>query len=175
MKAGLVLAFLVVSGGIALADDPAPVFSADGYANIKIGMTPDQLERAVRQKLTFNPFANHGCSLFTTPQMELVGLSFVVDRKILVRINVDYFSASSKPRSIKTAAGVGLGSSEEELLSAYGSAAVVKPNPGDPSWHTVTIESPDHSNGLIFETDGKKVTSMRAGSYPAITLINGCP
>ncbi len=175
MRAGLVLAGLMVSGAIALADEVAPVFSADGYDAIKIGMNPDQMERILRQKIGYNPYTNHGCSSFTTPQMEPIGLSFVIDQKQLVRINVDYYSASSQPRAIKTAAGIGLGSSEEELLKAYGTAAVVKPNPADPVWHSIVVESADHSRGLIFETDGKTVKSMRGGSYPAISYPNGCP
>jgi len=175
MKAGLALACLMVSGVMALADEAPPVLSAEGYGALKIGMNDEQAERALHEKLTYNPFTNRGCSLFTMPQFEAVGLSFVMDHKKLVRINVDYFSASSKPRAIKTAAGIGLGSSEEELLKAYGSAADVKPNPGDPTWHTITVDSSDHTGGLVFETDGSKVTSMRGGAFPSIALLNGCP
>ncbi len=175
MRAGLVLAGLMFSGVIALADDPAPIFSANGYGDVRIGMKVEQMERVLHQKLPYNPFDNHGCSLFTTPQMELIGLSFVMDHKELVRINVDYFSASSQPRAIKTADGIGLGSSEEELLTAYGAAAAVTPNSGDPTWHTVTVDSADHGGGLIFETDSKTIKSMRGGSYPAIALPSGCP
>lgn len=177
MKTGLALAglfcsSLVLSG--ALAEDAEPVLSAEGYANIKIGMNPEQMERVLHQKIAYNPFENHGCSLFSTPQMERIGLSFVMDHKLLVRINVDYYSANSQPRAIKTAAGIGLSMSEEELLKAYGATAVVKSNPGDPTWHTVFVDSTDHRSGLVFETNGKSVKSMRSGAYPAIANENAC-
>jgi hypothetical protein len=176
MKIGLALAGLFCSGLMlsnALAEE-ADVLSADGYSNIKIGMPPEQVERALHQVLGYNPYANRGCSLFTTPQMEPKGLSIVIDQKRLVRINVDYYSANSKPRTIKTAEGIGLGMTEEELLKAYGAAAVVKPNPGDPTWHTIFVDSADHMSGLAFETDGKTIKSMRAGSYPALDIEVSC-
>jgi hypothetical protein len=176
MKIGLASAGLFCSGlmlSSALAEEPA-VLSAEGYSNIKIGMVPERLERALGQKFAYNPYTNHGCSLFTTPQMEQKGLSFVIDKKLLVRINVDYYSANSKPRAIKTAAGIGLGMSEEELLKAYGAAAVVKPNPGDPTWHTIFVDSADHTSGLAFETDGKTIKSMRAGNYPGLDVETAC-
>jgi len=174
MKAGWILAGLVLSGAAASADD-APVLSVDGYARLKIGMTPEKMESVLSQKVGYNQYANHGCSVFTTPAMEHLGLSFVIDNKKLVRINVDYYSANAEPRKTKTIAGVGLSSSEDEVLKVYGADASVKPNPADPQWHTIFVDTPDHASGIAFETDGKTVKSMRAGTYPALSTATGCP
>jgi len=174
MKAGWTLAALMFSSAAALADEAA-VLAADGYARLKIGMTPEKMESVLGQKLGYSPYVNHGCSVVTTPQMERLGLNFVIDSKKLVRINVDYYSANSEPRKTKTSAGVGLSASEDEVLKAYGAEAIVKPNPADPQWHTIFVDTPDHASGIAFETDGKTVKSMRAGTYPALSTATGCP
>lgn len=169
---GFVFAVTIVPG--AMAQDYPHVLSVDGIGNIKIGMNNEQVERNLHEKTPYNQFTNHGCSQFTTPGLEPTGISFMIEQKRLTRINVEFYGTDPRPLAIKTEAGVGLGSAEEDVRKAYPNA-VVKNNPSDPTWHTIVAETPDHSRGLIFETDGKKVKSMRAGENPAIAYADGCP
>ena len=163
---------LAVAGG-ALADDVLSPLSMNGIGPLKVGAQQEIVERYLHDKLPYNQYANHGCSTVSTQQLEPTGLSFMLEKKILTRINVDYYGTDPRPLEIKTDTGVGLGSSEDDVRKAY-PGAVVKPNPADPTWHTIVMETPDHTRGIIFETDGKTVKSMRAGENPAINYANGC-
>ncbi|GAA0539217.1 hypothetical protein FHS83_003681 [Rhizomicrobium palustre] len=171
----LVPAFaMVLAASAAYAEEDLPtLLSEDGISDVKIGMKQDALERALHEKVLFNAYANGGCVAFTTKKLEAAGLGLLMFQKQLARVSVEYYSADTHPLAIKTAAGIGLGSSEEDVLKAY-PGAKVKPNPADPSWHTVIWETADHSKGIVFETDGKKVKSMRAGLNPFIATPDGC-
>jgi len=173
MKRMLGLVAAVMIAPAATAQDYPHVLSVDGIGNIKIGMNPEMMERYLHEKTPYNQFANHGCSQFTTQKLEPTGISFMMEKKRLTRINVEFYGTDPRPLAVKTEAGIGLGSAEEDVLKAY-PGAIIKANPADPTWHTVVAETPDHSRGLIFETDGKTVKSMRAGENPAIAYINGC-
>jgi hypothetical protein len=157
----------------AVADDLPRNLGPDGLGDIKIGMPVDKVELLLSNKLGYNPFANRGCSVLTTPKLEPTGLSLMIESRRLTRINVDYVGKSPIPETFKTDAGIGLGSTEQDVLKAYPDARV-KANPADPTWHTIIADVPDHSKGIVFETDGKTVKSMRAGSNPAISYANGC-
>lgn len=164
-----VLLFAVLFAGSAFGASPDNLLSADGLGTIEIGMQLDRLERVVRTKLAYNPYANHGCSPVTTLELEPRGISFTIDSKRLTRINLEFYGTDPRPLAIKTEAGVGLGSPEEDVTKAYGSRVRIKPNAADPTWHTLYVDAPDHSRGIIFETDGKTVKSVRAGEYPSIS------
>lgn len=171
----LVPAFaMVLAFSAAAAEEDYPtLLSQDGISDVKFGMNSESLERVLHEKVLYNAYANHGCSAFTTKKMEPVGLGFLMVQKRLVRVSVEFYGTDPRPLTIKTAAGIGLGSPEEDVLKAYPDAKV-KPNPADPSWHSIIWETPDHSRGIAFETDGKKVKSMRAGENPALSSPDGC-
>lgn len=171
MKRAFLLSILLAAP--ALAYDYPTGLSADGIGDIKVGMPVERVEAAIRDKLGYNQFTNRGCSVLTTRQLEPSGISFLIEAKVLARINVDYIGKSEIPATIKTDTGVGLGSSEADVKTAYPNAKV-KANPYDPTWHTIVAETPDRSKGIVFETDGKTVKSMRAGANPALNYPHGC-
>jgi hypothetical protein len=146
--------------------------SLDGFGPLKFGMPADQVERLLHDEKPYNPYASSECRQFTIPQFEPAGLSFVVEGRKLVRIDVD-FGNGKVEASAKTDTGIGLGSAEENVLKAYPNA-VIKPNPSDPAWHAIIVETPDHSRGIIFETNGKTVKSIRAGARPVISATEAC-
>jgi hypothetical protein len=157
----------------ATAENTPWVLSQDGIGPVHIGMNTDQVERIVHTKMGYNQYRNHGCSTMTTKELEPLGISFMIEAKHLSRVNVDFYGTDPRPLAIKTDAGIGLGSSEEDVLKAY-PAARIKPDPADPTWHTIIVESPDRTRGLVFYTNGKTVKSMRGGINPAISYPNGC-
>lgn len=173
MKRAFLVSFLVAAAAPAFALDYPNGLSPDGIGNIKIGMSSDRLEAVLHQSTGYSQYTNHGCSILTTPALEPSGISLMIEKKVLTRINLDYVGKSEIPATIKTDTGVGLGSTEEEVKKAYPNAKV-KVNPADPTWHTIIDETTDHAKGIIFETDGKTVKSVRAGANPAISYANGC-
>lgn len=173
MKRAFLVLVLLATTAPAFADDIPNGLNEDGIGNIKVGINVDRLEQLLHDKLGYNQYTNHGCSTLTTRHLETTGISMMIENKILTRINVDYYGKSELPLTIKTDTGLGLGSNEADVLKAYPNAKV-KRNAADPTWHTIFVETPDLSKGIVFETDGKTVKSMRAGANPAISYPNGC-
>lgn len=168
------LAAFCLTAVSALALEPPYVLAPDGINELKIGKEVGQVERTLHANLQYSQFARHGCAVLTTDSLTPLGISIVIEAKHLSRVNVDFYADSDLPQTIKTEAGVGLGSSEADVLSAYGDKAKVAPNPQDPTWHTITVETPDHQSGIVFETNGKSVKSMRAGTNPTLAYPLPC-
>jgi len=174
MKRAIVVAAVLAAMLPALAQDAPTVLTEDGLGSLKIGMDIDQMERVLHTRITYNPYQNHGCSLVTTKEMEPRGISLMIEAKHLSRIGIDFYGTDPRPLTIKTDNGIGLRSTEAEVLAAYGARARVVPNAADPTWHTIYVESPDRTKGVVFETNGHTVKSMRAGANPAIATAIGC-
>jgi hypothetical protein len=88
---------------------------------------------------------------------------------------IDIWNLGSPP--VRTELGFGFGSRETDVIEVYGSRASVTPHPYLENLGSyITVDAPDHSRGIIFETDHRRdtVTSFRAGLYPALAYIEGC-
>lgn len=157
----------------ALAQDTPWVLSPDGIGPLKIGVDDSTMERHLHTRLGYNRYKDRGCSTLITKELAPTGLSYTIESKYLTRINLDFYSNDPRPLAIKTDTGLGLGSSEEDVLKAYPDAQV-KPNELDPTWHTIIALSPSRTKGIVFETNGKTVKSIRAGLTPTIYPPNPC-
>lgn len=171
MKRVLFLAALLTD--TANAEVPL-VLSATGLGDIEVGTDVGRLQRMVDGPLPYDHYANHGCGVVTTKEQEAYGISYMIESNILTRINIDYYGNDPRPLEIKTAAGIGLGSTEAEIAKAYKGKMRIENDTGDPTWHTIYVDSPDQKDALVFETDGKTVKSMRAGAYPGVSYPDGC-
>ena len=94
------------------------------------------------------------------------GLEFMVENGTIARIDV-------KRPGILTEAGAQIGTPEAELKRLYGSRLGWMPHKYVDRGHYAEF-SPDKTNYLIFETDGRKVTVIRAGRPPAVRYVEGC-
>jgi len=168
MKHWLIFALIAGTFG---ANAAAPVFSANGLDPVKIGDTIARLGIDLRQRVDVGAQGD-SCVLFSTRDGENFGISYLISDRVLARINVDYYGTSTDPTTIRTAEGIGLGSTEEDVMKAYGARVRAEPDTGDPTWHYLYVDDPASGRGLRFDTDGKKVTSMHAGQYPE--LKGGC-
>jgi hypothetical protein len=176
MKCTLALSLVLaaLAAGSAFADDVESwVLSQDGIGPATVGMKIDQLQKAIRETLAYDPVSNNGCSQLTNKHLGPMGLSFTLEAGYLTRVDVEFYGTDPRPRLFKTEAGIGLGSREEDLLKAYPGARI-KPNPADPSWHTVIAENPEHTKGMVFETNGQTVKSIRMGNFRAISHLKQC-
>ena len=169
MKRCLVLACVMAMVGTANAADE--VLTPDGLAPVKIGWKVPALENVVGHKITPNPT---GCSIVVDYREEHLGISYMLEERRVTRISVDYYGNSPSPLTIRTAAGIGLGSTEDEVMKAYADRIRVEPYDGDPSRHHLYVDEPDHSRGMAFDTDGTKVKSMHTGEYPALGYTEWC-
>jgi hypothetical protein len=149
-----------------------PMVSLDGFGPLKFGMASEEVERLIQYDKPYRLGASDECKQFTMPQFESQGLSFTMERQKFIRLDIA-FGARHLDGSARTDTGIGLGSAEADVLKAYPDAKV-KPNPADPSWHTITIQTPDRSRGIAFETNGKTVKAIRAGFTLVISTTEAC-
>jgi hypothetical protein len=69
---------------------------------------------------------------------------------------------------------VHIGSTEREAHDAYRGRLRIQPHKYDSTGHYLILDAADRKSALVLETDGKRVTSMRAGVRPAVDYVERC-
>lgn len=103
------------------------------------------------------------------------GLAFMVIGGRIVRI--DAFMDQSGPSVVRTLSGIGLGSSEADVLAAYPGRVEVSGHPYLETGRYLVFTPTDPAYGafsMIFASDGERVTSFRSGETDAVGAIEGC-
>jgi hypothetical protein len=75
---------------------------------------------------------------------------------------------------LHTFAGAGIGTTENELKSMYGSRLDIQPHKYDANGHTITLKSSAGDHGLRFETSDGRVTAIQAGPWEHLNYVEGC-
>src|SRR4051812_13056728 len=141
----------------------------DGLGQIQIGMN---LDDAVNMGLlNENPNMKPQCD-FVFPAVGAGipdGVSVMVVKGKVARIDVD-------TGAVTTEDGVRVGDSEQKVQSVYDGDLQVEPHKYITGGHYMTVMGDSTSAGkaIVFETDGKKVTSFRAGRLPEVKWVEGC-
>jgi hypothetical protein len=147
------------------AGDPvraAEAVSADGFKGVRIGMSLEEAIRAYGAALTqTDGLAPRGARCFhVSPAYRSGAFAFLVVQGRIARIDV------FAPGPV-TAEGVGVGSTEADVLRAYAGRVHAEP-------YFLTAE-PHDGFAFWFETDGNAVTQFRAGPPSDVRRIQGCP
>ena len=143
--------------------------SEDGLGQIQIGMN---LDDAVNMGLlNENPSMKTECD-FVFPAVGAGipdGVSVMVVKGKVARIDVD-------TGAVTTEDGVKVGDSEDKVQSVYDGDVQVEPHKYIEGGHYMTVmgDSASAGNAIVFETDGKRVTSFRAGRLPEVKWVEGC-
>lgn len=158
---------------------PPPALTVEGYGPVKIGMTRAQAERVLGAKLNMyflDDTDPNACGTGARADGKNPDVIYMLEDGKIVRIDVitlDTGTPSAPP--VRTAKGIGLGSTEAQVRAAYGAAVKVEPHPYlENAGHYLVVKSPGGKTGIIFETDLKKVIGFRAGVYPPVSYIEGC-
>jgi hypothetical protein len=140
---------------------------------IRIGASLDEARRvlgdrraALKSNTPRSPIDE--CAYLTSSTLPN-GLSVMFQHGRAVRIDV-------RSAAIKTASGVGLGTSEDDVRRAY-VARIETTLRKYAVGHYLTYTAADDSDrglGMVFETDGAYVTSFRIGTTEAVALVEGC-
>jgi hypothetical protein len=89
-------------------------------------------------------------------------------------VRVDVYSRSIA----QTASGARVGDTEDQIRAMYPGQTRTEPDHYDPENSRYLIFVPrnrsDRMYNVVFETDGKRVTSFRAGLSRATALVEGC-
>jgi hypothetical protein len=143
--------------------------SEDGLGQIQVGMN---LDDAVNMGLlNENPNMKPQCD-FVFPAVGAGipdGVSVMVVKGKVARIDVD-------TGAVTTEDGVRVGDTEQKVQSVYDGDLQVEPHKYISGGHYMTVMGDSTSAGkaIVFETDGKKVTSFRAGRLPEVKWVEGC-
>jgi len=145
------------------------ILRIDGIERVKIGMRIAAVEQAMGDSARVDRIDPHGSCGDAVLTSLPAGLSLMVAGDTVVRVNV-------YARGVATEAGVGLGTPEGQVLTRYAGRVRVEPHPyTGPEGHYLIVEDPDHPEmRMIFETDGVRITSFRAGRLPEVEWIEGC-
>jgi hypothetical protein len=110
-----------------------------------------------------------GCAYLTSGALPH-GVGVMLDGESVVRVDI------SSP-AIKTASGVGVGDTEDRIARAYPGRITTTPHKYETKGHYLTYvarDPLDRDMGMVFETDGRRVTSFRVGTVAAIGLVERC-
>ncbi len=150
--------------------------SLDGLGPVDIGMTLAEASTAAGVQIRPIPESDlgRGCLHARADSGPDDRRFMVVDGRI-ARIEVSGRSTSG-PRT-RTVSGIGVGSTEDEVKRAYPGRISVEGHPYVPSGHYLVYTPTDPALkhlGMVFETDGRVVTTFRAGLAGPVRWIEGC-
>jgi hypothetical protein len=141
--------------------------SLESFGPVRVGMTIAEPQRAagVETQLDDSRFASENCSFL----------------RVVLDPNVQFMIEDGKVSRIditdahhKTVEGVGIGDTEARAQSVYGGKLEVEPHKYLDNGHYLILRSQNKKSALLFETDGKRITSMRAGVVPSVEYVEGC-
>jgi hypothetical protein len=120
--------------------------------------------------LNDNPARNKRCDwVYPAVGSGVPDVNVMVVNGKIARIDVD-------TGSVTTEDGAKIGDSEDRLKSIYGDELKVEPHKYIDSGHYMVVAGDSAAAGtaLVFETDGKHVTSFRGGRLPEVKWVGGC-
>ena len=159
---------------------PAPSLSAPpaaahrlelrGFGPVRVGMTVQEAGAALGTRLVpvIDP-PDEECATYG-PESGFDGVAFLVARGVVVRTDVT-------AGSTQTPEGVALGQSEDEAQRRYGGRLAVGDHDylvGGRYLTLIPTTPADEDFRLVIETDGRKVTALRAGRLPEVEYSEGC-
>jgi hypothetical protein len=139
-----------------------------GVGPVRFGMSVAEARVALGDSLANVP-ADGSCAM-VTPAGVPAGVAFMIEGGQVVRVDVT-------AESVATDRGAKVGHSEVVVQERYGDSLVSGPHKYDPKGKYLTFVPPaadDARFRLIFETDGIRVRSYRAGIQPAVEYVERC-
>lgn len=153
-------------------DAAAPRLYLRGLGALRIGMSLSAARAAIGDRAAslegLEPDSVDDCSYLRSRALASgIGLMFMHGR--LVRIDV-------REGDTRTASGVGIGSTEDDVRRAYGSRISSEPHKYIDGHYLIytPVDAPDRGLAMRFETDGRVVITYRTGRADAVWLVEGC-
>lgn len=165
----LVLALAVSACRKEAAEDTSWKVDIRGYGPVQTGMTVGQAGDAAARPLTqVNPGFEE-CDYVHFADDSSRAVQFMVIEGRVARVDVN-------DSTISTSHGVRIGDTEASVEAKYPGRITVSPHKYvDGYYLTVGPEAPaDSGHAIVFETDGARVTTYRAGRMPEVEYIEGC-
>lgn len=151
-------------------ETPEWTVNIHGYGPIRAGMTLAEAARAGGREFGEPQMGSEECDYFLFAGDTIQGSAhFMVISGQIARVDVN-------DSTISTAEGARIGDTEQRIQQLYPNRVIVLPHKySDGHYLVVTPASAaDSGFNIIFETDGQRVTTYRAGRMPEVEYIEGC-
>ena len=165
-RAGVTALVIALLAAHADAADARWCLSMSGLGAVRAGMTVDQVLPLLDWSGLERKQRAHGCWYLRYDGPLAFRLMIIDDR--VARIEL------TGATRLQTVAGVGIGSSEDDLKKIYGARLDVQPHKYVEGGHTITLRSGAGTEGLRFETANGAVTAIQAGPWEHLNLVEGC-
>jgi hypothetical protein len=143
------------------------VVTPDGIGAIRVGMTADELRRAVGDVPGANPTAD--CS-YVRPSSAPAGVSVMLAHGQVARVDID-------SAGVRSDAGVAVGDSAAKVADVYATRMTATPHKYIPGAQYLTVRSAspaDSTRRMVFETENGRVTRFRTGRVPEVEWVERC-
>lgn len=142
---------------------PNYVVTFNSFGGVKVGMTVSKASKALGVRLRTT---EQGTCRYYEVNGRFKDLGFMVNDGIIARFDIS-------ERGISTDRGAQVGDSEARIKRLYkGQYKVSKHFYTDGNY--IEVEMKGGKFSIIFETDGKRVTYIRAGRSPEVGYVEGC-
>jgi hypothetical protein len=148
------------------ASHPSYELSYNRFGPLKIGMTIPIASKALGVPLVREEGYDDRCH-YVRPKSGFKGISFMVTNGRISRVDVE-------DRSYRTIQGAKIGDTEAHIKHLYAGRVRVTPHKYVDWAHYLIVEFRDGKFLIVFETDGKRVTSYRVGKNPEAGYVEGC-
>lgn len=163
----LTVALLFTESALATAQTKhAPskyVITFKTFGPVKVGMTVSKASKALGVRLRTTDQGT--CRYFNTND-RFQDVGFMVNDGTVARFDVS-------KRGFATDKGAKVGDSEARIKRLYKGHYTVSKH-FYPDGHYIEVEMKGRKFSIIFETDGKHVTYIRAGRSPEVGYVEGC-
>ena len=161
------LAATATAGGGRLS--PSSRVSTAGLGPVEVGMTRAQAERAARMRLVLVGPALGSCR-YARPADRSVRASFMLTGRHIARVDVER-------RGIATRSGIRVGDREAAVRRRFAGRLRITRHEyveGGRYLELVPRDRGERNRRVVFETDGRRVTYIRAGRLPEVRYVEGC-
>lgn len=152
------------------AIDAATRVTATGYGALRVGMTVANAAAALHSPVPPTAELDTACAYVHIANAP-AGMRIMITGGTVARIEID-------SSTIATGMGARVGDTEARVRELYGSRVSIEPHKYLPEGHYLIVgpSAPptDSAFRLIFETDGSRVTTYRAGRLPEVRWVEGC-
>jgi hypothetical protein len=143
--------------------------SVDGYGPIHAGMSLAEAGRASGRALGEGQLGSSECDYVFFADDSSGGVHFMVIEDTIARVDI-------LDSAVTTSHGVKIGDTEEVVQSRYPGRVTVQPHKYTDGHYLVVApgDGADSGGRIIFETEGGRVTTFRAGRMPEVEYVEGC-
>ncbi len=136
--------------------------------DIRLGMTLAEMSASVGP-LVDTTHLKKACDYVSllNPNVLPQGVSLMVVKGKISRIEIEN-------AAIRTENGAGIGDSEDAVRKIYGQGVIIEPHHYMDGHYLEAQSKISASRGVVFETDGRKVTTYRVGFWEPVRWVEGC-